>query len=467
MSTGTSNTSLTHSKNLKRNLANRKDNHLHIKHQHHMERRLYARRDINSTNRKTIIRSNQQRSRHLRSRKMNVHNYIRKKKKTTIFNVYRPGNTAIELVGNSTVIEQQWIIQKHLKKKGHPHDVTINDLIQATKEKQNNSNEIILTIDGNETFSYSPGGIAKVCKACKLFDPMYQQHGEAIGGPSHINGSERIDFIFVTDKILPFIKACGSTAFNELTISDHKGFYIDILREGIMKRSESILTSPFSRSVQSNNPQAIRKCKSKLEIQIVKFNIEERLDKRYQIAKLNKLNNNDEKELNQIDDDITTSMLQAEKSIQTQHHNHPWSPTLHRAIRKVTTWKAILTQIKTGYSQQKQIQKLQKNVTSLITTTWTTMKDIKHNIQVAQEELRTIIPNAYKLRKQHLLKKASAHDIQNKKSSPKTIINILKIEAIIKMWTRINSMASLNTLDIPIDTTIHRNDIKKSHRLTI
>ena len=110
---------------------------------------------------------------------------------------------------------------------------------------------------------------------------------------------------------------------------------------------------------------------------------------------------------------------------------------------------------------------MQKNVTPPITTTWTTIKDIKHNIQAAQKELKATIPNASKLRKQHLLKRASAHDIQNNKSSPKTIINILKIEAIIKMWTRINSMTnnntmtSLNTLDIPIDATIHRNDIKK------
>ena len=41
------------------------------------------------------------------------------------------------------------------------------------------------------------------------------------------------------------------------------------------------------------------------------------------------------------------------------------------------------------------------------------------------------------------------------------------------MWKRINSItnntttASLNILDIPIDTTIHRNNIKKSHRLTV
>ena len=101
---------------------------------------------------------------------------------------------------------------------------------------------------------------AKVCKSCKLFDPFYQKHGGSIEGPSHINESERIDFIFITDKLLSFIKACGPTAFNELTTSDHKAFYINILREGIMKRIEINPTSPFTRNVQSNNPQAMASC---------------------------------------------------------------------------------------------------------------------------------------------------------------------------------------------------------------
>ena len=233
-----------------------------------------------------------------------------------------------------------------------------------------------------------------------------------------------------------------------------------------MKRIEANPTSPFTRNVHSNSPQAIRKYKRKLEIQIKKFNIKERLEKLYNIVKSNKLSNNDEEELNQIDTDITTSMLNSEKSILTQNHNHPWSPALHRAIRKVTIWKAIFTQLKIGHNQQKQINKLQKKVTPIIDTTWTTIKDIKHNIHEAQKEFRNIIPNASKLRKQHLLQRASAHDIHNRRSSSKTIINILKIESIIKMWKRINSMtnnstmASLNTLDIPIDKTINRNDIK-------
>ena len=84
-----------------------------------------------------------------------------------------------------------------------------------------------------------------------------------------------------------------------------------------MKRIESNPTSSFTKNVQSNNPQAIRKYKRKLEKHIKTFNIKERIEKLYNIVKINKFNNNDEKELNQIDADITTSMLNTEKSIQT------------------------------------------------------------------------------------------------------------------------------------------------------
>ena len=88
-----------------------------------------------------------------------------------------------------------------------------------------------------------------------------------------------------------------------------------------MKRIESNPTSFFTRNVQSNNPQARNKYK--------KFQYKKRIEKLYNIVKLNKLNNKDEKELNKIDADITTSMLNVEKSIQTGHHNHLWSPALH------------------------------------------------------------------------------------------------------------------------------------------
>ena len=112
------------------------------------------------------------------------------------------------------------------------------------------------------------------------------------------------------------------------------------------------------------------------------------------------------------------------------------------------------------------MQKLQNNVTPIIDTTWITIRDIKKYFD-SQKELQKTITNASKLRThQHLLQRASAHDIQNRKTSSKKIINMIKIENIIKTWKRINLMTnnrstvSLNTLDIQIDTNIHRNDIK-------
>ena len=44
-------------------------------------------------------------------------------------------------MGNSTVIKQQWVLLQKLNRKGHPYDVTINDLIKAIKEKQQNKHD--------------------------------------------------------------------------------------------------------------------------------------------------------------------------------------------------------------------------------------------------------------------------------------------------------------------------------------
>ena len=86
----------------------------------------------------------------------------RNNNKKSIFNVYHPGNATIELVGNSTVIKQQWVLLQQLNQKGHPRDIIIDDLIKDIKEKQQHNHDIILTIDGNEIFTSLSRGITKV-----------------------------------------------------------------------------------------------------------------------------------------------------------------------------------------------------------------------------------------------------------------------------------------------------------------
>ena len=62
-------------------------------------------------------------------------------------------------------------------------------------------------------------------------------------------------------------------------------------------------------------------------------------------------------------------------------------------------------------------------------------------------------------------------NLENKLASSKTIINIQKIEKIIKMWKKIRfltgniTQAQLQTLDIPEDETIGWNEIKEQRNL--
>ena len=91
--------------------------------------------------------------------------------------MYRPGDTSIEKTGPSTVIKKKWLIlQQKNRTNIYPHDAAINDLIIGVKIKQKYNHEIIVTMDGNESFVNAKGGIAKLCKACQLYDPLTYRH---------------------------------------------------------------------------------------------------------------------------------------------------------------------------------------------------------------------------------------------------------------------------------------------------
>ena len=66
--------------------------------------------------------------------------------RTSVFNMYRPGDTSIENSGPNTVIKQQWLLlQQQNRINIHPHDAAINDLIIAVKGQQKHHHDIVVT----------------------------------------------------------------------------------------------------------------------------------------------------------------------------------------------------------------------------------------------------------------------------------------------------------------------------------
>ena len=256
------------------------------------------------------------------------------------------------------------------------------------------------------------------------------------------------------------------TAFGDLVTSDHRGLYIDLPIESISKPHQPDVNQHFQRTLKSSCPRSVRKYKKYLKKEITKREITNRINKLSIIVQTRKLNKMEEKELNNIDACITKIMLDAEKKTSQYQHNSLWSPELHIALKTFTIWTLIKTQLTTHVSQHSQIKHIQDALEEPINIQWRSPSEIFHNISKARKQLKLIRRNDKEARKHHLLNRASAANLENRKQDEKTILNLQRIEQTIMMWRTINYLtrtedeSSSQTIDIPEDSSIKWNDIK-------
>ena len=104
---------------------------------------------------------------------------------------------------------------------------------------------------------------------------------------------------------------CGLTGFNDVTTSNHCGFFLDITRDVLLKGKATTISSPFERQLQSKSPKSVRKYKHYLQKQVIKNNIEKQIEQILLTSKQRKLTQEEERDLNRIDQLITKIMLKA------------------------------------------------------------------------------------------------------------------------------------------------------------
>ena len=72
------------------------------------------------------------------------------------------------------------------KRKEHPKQAAITDIIIAINKKQKENYNIVLAMDGNEPFLNASGGIARICRECRLFDPLNHRYGSECDSKSFL-----------------------------------------------------------------------------------------------------------------------------------------------------------------------------------------------------------------------------------------------------------------------------------------
>ena len=189
------------------------------------------------------------------------------------------------------------------------------------------NHEIITFIDGNKQFISGNNGISEVTSHQSMLDPLLYRHNIKYEPHIYKRGSYRIYFAVCTKAINQYITKCGILPFDTVTVSDHRPFYLDVNIFAFLNDKVYIPT-PTSRLLSSKAPDDIATYQQNMITYLTKNLILDSLNEINDKLKHNQLTSRNLKQINKIDELITTGMIQSEERIKKSKFTRPWSPIL-------------------------------------------------------------------------------------------------------------------------------------------
>ena len=230
----------------------------------------------------------------------------------------------------------------------HPRKLFIKDLLTLIKEAVNDDQDIILMGDFNEIIGEDPRMMAQVLTAGRLTDIHANCHGNKTNIATYIQGKRRVDYCFASPRLMDHVLRCGFETFHALIGSDHRGYYVDLLMQGLFDRRLPAILSPAERCIQSSHPRLVKRYIEKLHKYFVDHNI-------IQKAKEAK-NYYDAEKIEKLDKLITVGMLHAESKYRNCLRL-PWSKEINKVMTKFNILKIHLSSLRNNIDCSKQIEK--------------------------------------------------------------------------------------------------------------
>jgi hypothetical protein len=126
---------------------------------------------------------------------------------------------------------------------------------------------------------------------------------------SHIRGSKRIDFIFVTPRLQPAVLTSGSLAFHSLFHSDHRAYYVDFDALLMFADPAHDIAPPSYRRLQLSDPRLINQYRDILHEQLNYHKIYENIQTLQEASDSGVWTSATTEEYQKIDKLVTESML--------------------------------------------------------------------------------------------------------------------------------------------------------------
>ena len=272
-------------------------------------------------------------------------------KEILILTAYNVSQAVNAKVGEDTLFNQQIALYKLQNiREPDPKKLFITDLVKVITQAREQDKDIILTGDFNELVGDDPNQMAKVLQAGCLTDVHGHQHGE-VDINTYTQGHKRLDYVFVTPRLVKHILRSGYEAFHARIASDHKGYFVDFALAGFLDKQLPAIFSATSRAIRGTHPSNITKYVRHFHAYLEEKDV-------FRLAKVQK-NWYEEKKLERLDSIITAGMLEAENQCRI-YHRQAWTPEVNEVMTTANILRIHLSSLRTNIDCSRQIEQKQQ-----------------------------------------------------------------------------------------------------------
>jgi hypothetical protein len=156
----------------------------------------------------------------------------KRNKTLSVITGYQPciySDTQIDTPSNTIHRQQSIMLQSNGAKDTNPRRAFITDIIKYVNDLDDNpNNHTILMIDANEGTEDKEGGLRKLCNKTLLVDAFHLCTGEECEIATYSRGKKRINFIFASQQLIPYINHVGYLPFFEANDNGYQGLFMDV-----------------------------------------------------------------------------------------------------------------------------------------------------------------------------------------------------------------------------------------------
>jgi hypothetical protein len=353
-----------------------------------------------------------------------------------------------------------------------PRHQFILDLQAWLEEKINNNHEIILGIDANETYDpdtpgascpliykegiptfnkLHDGTLKTLVSSCGLQDSLAFQHSSRPFPASHIRGSSRIDFIFVTSGISSSAQSSGSMSFHSIFHSDYRAYYVDFSSSSLFADPAYEIPPHSYRKLQLQDPRITDEYRTALYDQLKAHNVFQWIENLWEIIAQGTWQPQHTEVYSVLDSTITEAMLSTENRTGKRYSTKfEWSPTLKRAVESHLYWYLRLKKARHPTLSAAVIHAHHSRLELPPTDINLTFQDIVIRLKESAQTLKQ-----YQHQHSHL--HASFNSLQEVRSTraQKELKQLIQREAMRKSYRKIgtllnpNQQQGLSSVDVP------------------